>query len=312
MTEIPDTLKNALAARQRSRSSSDGPVGGNDPVAVGDLRLISPLAHQGGVQRIGLVARVEKASDFDQFVEVFLAHSSTEFATDSDVIMPRELSAAPYDLVIQSDVRAPVWTFQLKKAVGRVALEVLDEVMTLVGIHPPHETEDVTTDLLTGTPLRGPRDGRWPFKKAEGDAVRALSGDCTDALLGDGLDWRVDQGLLRPELLALADDKEALLLELLHWLQTRPLDVRDEDIEVLIDAGALDPDAWSILGDVGPALFASVHQGLIEKVATRPAGDNRRSHEPQGVVTAAHLGLHEFHESTTLVRYLGNKELVPS
>ena len=312
MTEIPETLRKALAERQLSRRKSDRVVGENDRVAVGDLRVMSPLAHRGGVQRIGLVVRVENANNFDQFVEVLLAHSSPEFATDSDVIMPKELSAAPYDLVIQSDLRAPVWTFQMKKAVGQVAPKVLSELLAQVGTHRPIEAAEATTNLLSGMPLRGPRDGRWSFKEAEGDALRALSDDCTDALLEDGFDWQVDQRLLRPELLALAQDREALLLELLHWLQTRPLDVRDEDIEVLIDAGVLDPSAWSILGDVGAALFASVHQGLIEKVATRPAGDDRRPQESQGVVTAAHLGLHEFHESTTVVHYLGNKELVPS
>lgn len=138
-------------------------------------------------------------------------------------------------------------------------------------------------------------------------SLRRLAGDCTEALLDQGLIWRVHPGLLRPDLLDLADDREALLEELLHWIATRTLSLTDDDIGLLLAAGAFDVEGWNELSDIGADLLLSVQEVVLQVatgVTSSAVQDLRR------LLTAPHLGAAIPTDSMEITHYLGAKESV--
>lgn len=174
---------------------------------------------------------------------------------------------------------------------------------------PPAAPATQVPGLQTGIPLAGPLDRRWSFKESEGAALRALAADCTEALLDRGLAWEVNPGLLQPELLDLAHDPELLLIELLHWAQTRRLSLTDNDLELLLAAGALDVDGWSQFSDLGADLLMGLQEVLLQ-VATDVSSE--AGSEVRCMLTAAHLGATEGEMPHDRIHYLAAKELVPS
>ena len=187
MTDVPSVVTSALAQRDAARTpGARGPV--LPPrVSEGDLRVIEALAHRPADYRIGLVLRVDSASEF---AEVLLAHAAPELATDRDVILPSEVTSAPYDAVVQTDLRGAVWTLQLGRRIGHLAEPGLASVKATG--NSPEAGELLTaqaarmSEFHTGIPLAGPLDRRWSFKESEGVALRALAADCTGGLARSG------------------------------------------------------------------------------------------------------------------------------
>jgi hypothetical protein len=159
-------------------------------VSEGDLRVIESLAHRPTDHRIGLVLRVDSANEF---AEVLLVHAAPELATDRDVVLPSNVTSAPYDVVVQTDLRGAVWTIQLGRRVGHSAEPALAAVKaatsSLGAGEIPMSPDARMAALHAGIPLAGPLDRRWSFKESEGAALRALAADCTEALLDQGLAW---------------------------------------------------------------------------------------------------------------------------
>lgn len=308
MTDVPAVVTSALARRDAVRMPEARGTVLPDRVFEGDLRVIRSLSHRPTDHRIGLVLRVDSANDF---VEVLLAHTAPELATDRDVILPSNVTSAPYDAIVQTDLRGAVWTTQLDKRVGHLAELALASVKavdnsSMAGEHPMISAAPMA-ELHTGIPLAGPLDRRWSFKESEGAALRALASDCTEALLDQGLTWEVDPGLLQPELLDLADDPEQILIELLHWAQTRRLFVADDDLEMLLAVGALEFDAWSQVSDLGADLLMGLREVLLP-VATGVSPEDRT--EDRCILTAAHLGATDQEVPNDRIHYLGAKEPV--
>ena len=308
MTDVPAAVTSALAERRNEQALTARGAKSTSRVAAGDLRAIEALAHQPTDRRIGLVLRVDTSNEF---ADVLLAHSAPERATDRDAILAADIVSAPCDLVIQTDLRAAVWTFQLGHSVGHLDEESLGAVKDIVGRDgtdepaSQHRTED--GGIFSGTRLAGPLDGRWSFKASEGDALRRLAADCTEALLDKGLVWRVEQRLLRPDLLDIANDPVRVLIEFLHWVRTRPLALTDEDLEVLLSVGALEPDSWAQASDLGTDLLMSI-QKVALSAATGVIG--KPEHELRCLLAAeypSHAGPPEMFDR---IHYLGEKELV--
>ena len=197
MTDVPALVTSALTQRDRARTP--GARGSVLPTRVseGDLRVIESLAHRPTDHRIGLVLRVDSANDF---AEVLLVHAAPELATDRDVILPSDVTSAPYDAVVQTDLRGAVWLLQLGRRVGHVAEPALAAVRATTsspeagGLSPT--AAGPIAELHTGIPLAGLLDRRWSFKESEGAALRALPADCTEALLDQELDWEMNHGKL--------------------------------------------------------------------------------------------------------------------
>ncbi len=301
MSEVPEVLKRALAERpvEDDTPSADERTAGR--VALGDLRIVTPLSHQQTDSRIVLVLKVVEDGEF---ADVMLVHSATEFATDHDAIVLAADSAAPYDVVVQTDLRSAVWVFQLGAIVGHIRGEFVDAIMNWAA---ERDDESVArrnqAGIHHGTRLTGLLDRRWAFKESEGKALRHLASDCIEAHLDQGEIWRVHPSLLRPEQWDHVDDAETVLGELVHWSATRDLSVEDHDLELLLDAGALDIDAWFDLGDLGGDVFLSLQEVLLNS-ATGVCGVDVG---PCGWLTAAHL---DKVEGLDTIHYLGTEELV--
>lgn len=308
MTDVPAVVTSALAQRETARTPE--PPGFVLPTRVseGDLRVIESLAHRPSDHRIGLVLRVDSANEF---AEVLLVHAAPELATDRDVILRSNLTSAPYDAVVQTDLRGAAWILQLGERVGRLAelalaaVRATDDSPEAGGL--PLAPAARMAGLHTGTPLAGPLDRRWSFKESEGAALRALAADCTEALLDQELDWAVNPGLLQPELLDLADDPELLLIELLHWARTRHLALTDDDLELLLAAGALDPDTWLQFSDLGADLLMGFQEVLV-RGATGVSSEART--DVRCMLTAPHLGATDREVPHDRIHYLAAKELV--
>lgn len=305
MTEVPTIVSSAFAKRGAARTPEEQRPLLPGRVIEGDLRVMGSLAHEPAVHRIGLVRRVDTA---DEFVEVFLVHSAPELATDHDIVLPAALTSAPYDAVVQTDLRGVVWTFQLQKRVGHLTeLETIRAAHKNSELAGPAALGDRTTGIFRGFPLAGPIDRRWAFKESEGVAFRALTADCTEALLDQEFAWEVDPGLLQPSLLDFADDPELLLIELLHWAQTRCLSLTDDDLELLNASGALEVDTWSRFSDLGTDLRLGLQEVLLR--AATGVGSEVQS-EVQCMLTASHLGTTYQNASHDQIHYLAAKEPV--
>src|SRR5690606_9178922 len=148
----------------------------HDPRAAvlrrGDLRLVHPLSHEAGGSRIALVLDVDRANDV---VDMALIHADPDLATDTDVIVPKEVAGSRFPIVVQSDLRSAVWKTQVGALVGRLDAAQLDHVNDALD---PDLAEE-PSPFEVGLPLEGPFDGRWEFKSVEGDDLRRLSADCT-------------------------------------------------------------------------------------------------------------------------------------
>ena len=308
MADVPAVVTSALAQRETARTPE--PPGFVLPTRVseGDLRVIESLAHRPTDHRIGLVLRIDSAHDF---AEVLLVHAAPELATDRDVVLPSDVTSAPYDAVVQTDLRGTVWLLQLGRRVGHVAEPAFAAVRATAG-SPEADGLSLApagrmAELHRGIPLAGLLDRRWSFKESEGSALRALAADCTEALLDQELDWEVNPGLLQPELLDLADDPELILIELLHWAQTRRLSLTHDDLERLLAAGALDLDTWLQFSDLGADLLMGLQEVLL-RGATGVSSEARTA--VRCMLTAPHLGATDREVPHDRIHYLAAKELV--
>ena len=308
VTDMPEVAKSALVRRSMMPAQAEPEKLLPPRVCEGDLRVVQDPSDGSADQRIGLVRRVDSDGDF---VEILLVHTAPELATDHDVILPADITSAPYATVAQTDLRAVVWTSQLGERIGHLADAELAAVKAIakafvVGM-PPEGPVVQDSQLQSGTRLAGLRDGRWSFKKSEGTALRALSSDCTLALLDQDIDWEVNPGLFQPDLLQLADDPEGLVLELMHWMRTRYLFLGDDDLKLLDEAGALDPVSWTQFPDLSTDLILAI-QGILLRTATGVNSEVRT--ESRGVLTAPHLAPGSQEEEPNQVQYLGAKDLV--
>lgn len=305
MIEVPEVLKSAFAERRTEQATSPTDELTESRVVAGDLRIVTPLSHQQTDSRIVLVLKVDEP---DNFADVMLVHSATELATDHDAIVLADDSAAPYDVVVQTDLRSAVWTYQIGSRVGHLSEEFVDTIKTwATDCSDEALARRSMAGIHNGTRLAGLVDRRWAFKESEGIALRCLASDCIEALLDHGHVWRVDPAVLRPDLLDLADDREALLSELVHWAATRTLSLTDDDVELLLMAGALEVDSWIQFGDLGADVLMSLQEVFLAgATGVRVIAEVGQS----GFVTARHLD--PVADPTERVHYLGANELVPS
>lgn len=286
MIGLPAEVAQALALRAERRSWPTREHVRSNRVTRGDLRLVQALAHRPSDPRIGLVLAVDPGNEF---TDVLLVHTAPELACDTDGIVPPATSSAPYDIVVETDLRAVVWTWQLGASIGALDDRALDAIRSIAA----RSQEDMdasaeptgVSDVYSGLRLAGPSDQRWSFKEAEGEVLRRLSEDCTTALLNSGLTWQVDPGLLRPDLLNQAESPSDVLEELLHWAMTRKLTLTEPDLEALVEFGVLELDAWKSLGDIGLDVWTALQQVLLDAASSESAARS----SGHRLLTAAHL-----------------------
>lgn len=299
MTQMPSAVVAALLQRPAARDAEVR----SSRIRRGDIRFARGLPGEVLEPRLVLVLSVDSQLDF---ANVLLVHTASEMSCDVDVVVPATDSGAPYEVVIETDLRGVIWTIQLGSSVGHVG----EDFLRLLGRETPSPDLRARPETERGTQLAGPADPRWGFKGDEGAALGALARDCTDALLDEEA-WQVEAALLRPELLDLAADPTALVSDLMHWLRTRTLELSTTDVEVLLELGALDTGVWEAFGGLGLDISTAV-QSLVEAAATAVTASPGRADQSVAwrLVTATHIEVRARGSQPKSIRYLGHKELV--
>jgi hypothetical protein len=304
VSQLPTVLQNAIDLRSRNGRQRLPIELSSSRVERGDLRFVRSIGAQLAEVRLALVLSV----DGDRgCAEIMLVHTAPELACDIDLVVAANASCAPYEVVIETDLRGVIWTWQVGKSVGRISSRILIELQNVVRGCFNEETS--TSHLRIGPRLTGPADSRWAFKKDEGEIFRYITADATEALLDDGSPWVVDTGLFQPELLGVAEDPGAVILELFHWIRTRPTTISAKHVEHLFEVGALDGGDWSMMGDLGNDIW-TVLQELIERVATAERDDSFGVSGRWRLVTAAHLESVKWNRQPERIHILGQREAV--
>lgn len=143
------------------------------PLAAGDIRLLQSMDRPGPPSRLVAVRSVDHR---DGTASVALLSPETALAGPRDRLLRPAGTGLPYDLLLEDDVRAPVWLLQLGPALGAA-----------------HDATD------TGAaPLRDELDARWTWKEEELDALGALADDCIRQLAAGAPTTVVDPLCLDP------------------------------------------------------------------------------------------------------------------
>lgn len=255
---VPDAIATATRSRGVENPIQRPP---SRSVSRGDVRLIAPPYDGPGDSQLGLVLNVDNKL---QFIEIALVHPYPELATSMDAVVPATLAGTPFDVVVETDLRGVVWTpVQVSRLVGRLSSETLEAISDLIETGEPESP----TGIRIGTRLTGTHDRRWAFKAAEGAALDLLTADCTGEVIDGRSPWRVDPELFVPELLAASLQLDVILVELVHWLETRSLRLTVEDALLLEDRGALEFEAWRearLSTDLYEALIDIVEEALTK------------------------------------------------
>jgi hypothetical protein len=305
MTEVPSAVAAALVETGAPPTLGLEKEALSSDVLVGDVRVVKALSYEGTDRRLVLVSDVDPVSGS---AEVHLVHSSPELATSRDVVVEADLVGAPYVVVVETDLRAVVWSFQLDRRVGHMDEEVLEMVKILGSdrsdLEPSADQVIGSQVVYCGTEMTGALDGRWPFKEVEGSVLRRFAADCTEALLDQDVVWEIDENLLRPDLVSQVDDGR-LLEEFIHWVGTRRLSL-PEDLGQLFDGGLVDATAWAEFDDLALDLVAS----LLNPVGAVGMGTGDSDASP-GLLASAQLGAVETAGHVGRVRYLGSSAKEP-
>lgn len=305
MSQVPQAVQVAASVRSSRRREPVGTGasrGDRAMVRRGDVRTVS--GEGGSAPRLCVVI---KADPHGEFADVVLAHSFSELATGADAVVSRVCTDLPYELVVETDLRGVVWTYQLGRRIGSLPADVFARVALIARgdvLEVPH-----FVGVRTGPPLGGPDDRRWAFKEDEGAAFRGLTMSCSEVLLDSGSPWELDPGLADPDAMSEADDPAAVLDELSNWLQTRrsrrlvvTADVLDQMLEHTDGAGGA-TDLSDLGLDVQTLLWSAVAEIATEGI------DTRGSTAPRRVVSVRNLASapDSLHAE---VHYLGDRRRV--
>lgn len=188
---LPARLSAALSSHRPRMGDSENRPTGREIIQRGDIRQVEPCFDDShDAVRLALVLTVD--SDEDS-VEMVLVHPYVELATETDLVFTPDETGAPYPVVIQTEIRSAVWTFQMHKRVGSLSEEDLEEFGRVAV-----DDDSFTVSPRTGPPLAGPVDYRWNFKRQEGEILNYLAADRISDVFEDGLDsrWLVDEPVM--------------------------------------------------------------------------------------------------------------------
>ena len=207
------------------------------PVRNGDIRRIEPIFGIDAEPRDALIVRTD--SHVSDFSEIILTHTLVDMATPDDIIICTDDPAYEHGLVVQTHHRGVVWNLQVTTLLGHMTAELMSQISSVMLSSTP-----ISPDLSNGRPFSEGYDSRREFQESELQALWALTGDCTDAMLDDGPPWQIDDGLLSPRQLSRSTLPERLLTEVMHILRTREVSATPETMRSLEACRAFDADAW--------------------------------------------------------------------
>lgn len=245
-----------------------------DPVEVprvGEIHVTVPM--DAAVDR-GFPVLVTSVDEFFRSARVALLTPRTRFATDTDVLLPREESGYHVDLIAQTDVAAPVWWSQLENRIAVIDRELAEAIDDA-----PVEGLDRVAPGRRGLPIRASDDPRSEFKRAQLEALRLIAGDCVRQMMAGTLE-RVD---LDPELVKAALQGDEYAKAALGGTgASRPRPIPLELLQDLI-SGDLDVHA---LGVDGSRIIEQLTRESLSEIGNVPAAEVERW-EPQRSATSS-------------------------
>lgn len=167
MTHLPDWLIAAREASEGHRVSA--PNAEIEPTCPrpGEMRTVGPMDDDSsGHARLVYVLEVDGEYGF---ATVALTTNELDLAIPDDVLVPGDKSGAPFDVLIELGIVAPLWWAQLGPVLGEVALE---------------EVQD-DPGLRTAMALRRQDDIRWSFKESELHELQVLAADCARTVIDE-------------------------------------------------------------------------------------------------------------------------------
>lgn len=140
-----------------------------DKVRIGDLYIATPMDGYGEC-RVVLVLNVGVG-----WADIALTHTEPEMATDSDLTIAAGQSPTGYPLVIQFDVRAPLFFCQIENLLATLDVEStnLNDLSSVAS----------SIDARRGMPIRSRQDPRRAHKSSELRSLQALARPCVEQVL---------------------------------------------------------------------------------------------------------------------------------
>jgi hypothetical protein len=194
---------------------------------------------------LALVLDVDLVQD-ERAVPVALVSADSHLATDNDVLVERDQCGMPYDVMVRTDLVAPLFVVQLGAVVGRLDPETLSLIKG-AGLAGP-----------SAIPIgrRGPRlsaysDDRLPAKEADAALLLDLASECLDEILEPQLTLLAPEGVTAvPELITMALERGALIAD--EALAAAPDELAELGLgDVYLDATATMIEAFATSG-LGP------------------------------------------------------------
>ena len=125
--------------------------------------------------RYGLVRYVDEQGGY---ASVALISLEVDSAGGTDVILPPERTSLPFEVMVETDVVAPVWFEQLSGPVRAVDEATLEGVLAT-----EFDGKPSVPHAWRGLPLSGPDDRRWKFKLDEAKHLMALASSCVASMV---------------------------------------------------------------------------------------------------------------------------------
>ncbi len=227
----------------------------------GDVRVLEPMDSDAPA-RIVLV--VDVPPNDSSTAIVLLLSNVVENATDLDVLLTREKTDLPFDLIAESDVVGTAWQWQLERRLTRLPTVLVDGIEAL-----PRLGDLQALSLLRGMPLSGAADVRWRWKEDEVLELQRLTADCVRTQLDAPT---IDVGFL-------AADELPVVTAQRMALATSELAASGRAVLPPAAAAGLALDhpevAHDLLSRLGPDAWLAMHELLIatigDEVAASPA-----------------------------------------
>jgi hypothetical protein len=165
--------RRAMRRRGRVKTRDDAPAAPQ----VGDLRLALGTESAEIEPRLVFVVGVDRSRGV---AEVALASNESDLASDSDVIVTRDQSGLPFDLVIEVGIRGRVWLSQIGRLVTKIPFP-LSEVVRRAAV----SIRGVTAEYQHIVRASDPQDQRVLFRMEERASLEAIADRCRESLESD-------------------------------------------------------------------------------------------------------------------------------
>lgn len=234
MTGLPPWLIAARATPNRDAVPFADSEAEHTCPQVGDIRAAGPI-EEGSSQPHRLVCVLDTDAEFG-FATVALATNELDLATPEDVIVRRDSSGAPFDLLLELGIVAPLWWAQLGPRLGTVRIDGAQN----------------DPELRSAMPLRWQEDIRWTFKESELRDLQVLAADCARTVI-DHADTaivpEVDPAMVA-ECLSNNDPSMVRLLDFAGRPRCAPMPLRSAAELCRMDDRSLGPDLLAVLHTV--------------------------------------------------------------